>query len=397
MLHMVKARIDQLLQLLLPVTDCSICYFSLPDVTDNAYYLYRHLLRTRNGLDHLWLVQDIAVADRMHIEFQRLTVESGTTGNTLQVKRRRSLTGYFLHLRSRYLFYTERIYTASAQYRNGRVAVSLWHGMPIKDIACVGRDATRWNRTYGHLHIASSNFFKDIIAISFDTKPDSVLVCRSPRCDALQFPDVRELTIGQVRSRLGVPPDRKLIVWLPTFRTEPGQDHGGVFRSFLDDLPGWVLPQLNRYCHQKGAVIVLKLHKSDRLNDRGDVRIDGIRLLRTSDWARQEIQLYDLLAASDAIISDVSSVLIDYIPTGRPIGILGYDPATYPRKLTFSFQQMLNSARFHHIEDEAAIESFVRKVTDGEMPIVPPDDFARLLHEEFSEHGSEAIVARVGL
>lgn len=52
------------------------------------------------------------------------------------------------------------------------------------------------------------------------------------------------------------------------------------------------------------------------------------------------IQLYELLAGSDALITDYSSVYFDYLLTNKPIGITIDDIENYRNTLGFAFENV---------------------------------------------------------
>jgi CDP-glycerol glycerophosphotransferase (TagB/SpsB family) len=72
----------------------------------------------------------------------------------------------------------------------------------------------------------------------------------------------------------------------------------------------------------------------DSLNSRAfteDYR--NLKILSASAWLSLGVDLYAALGQSSALISDVSSVLIDYLITEKPIGITGASIKAYQRGL----------------------------------------------------------------
>lgn len=104
------------------------------------------------------------------------------------------------------------------------------------------------------------------------------------------------------------------------------------------------------------------------------------------------MQLYDVLAASAGLISDVSSVLIDFLVTGRPVGILGFDSATYTRELIYPFETLLGTGRFQLLDDPAKFEPFLQRT--AEVCAQPTPTF---LYDQFALPGAEQILQEVGL
>lgn len=378
---------DRVLQLAIPPVANRIAYVSTPDYTDNAFYVFRHAVRTRNGLEHVWLIRDLSLRPRIERDFDEAVRGSGTNGNTLRVEARASIRGYWHFLRSRLVFHTHAAYRFRT-WAWRRQVVCLWHGMPIKCVGRLNRLTPNTHPTFGTLHLATSSFFREIIATAFGVAIDAVKVCSLPRCDALQYPDAVQTPRERVRERLGIDPGLRLVLWMPTYRAEGAA--AGRPRSFLDDLPAGTLEALDQAAASTGCVVLAKLHPQDALNLNAPCwNLRQVRLLLAPDWTACDIQLYDLIAASDALISDVSSVLIDYLVTGRPIGILGFDAATYTRELTFPIEQMLATGRFDVLDVPATFEVFLRR-----RDTAPGHTF---LYDAFERPGAEQILGELGV
>lgn len=386
---------DRLLQRLVPPRPRRLCYRSHPDFTDNAYWLFRHAVLTRERLEHVWLLGDMSVAPRLRAEFAALTAEGGRPGHVLQVHDRRTLRGYWAQLRSRCVFHTHGIYRI-VDRAHRREVVNLWHGMPIKCIGRLNHITPNPYPTFGTRQIATSSFFRYVIAAAFATSPDAVEICAQPRCDALR-PDRRAQASARIRAHLKVPADRRLLLWMPTYRTELKAGPASV-RSFLDDLFPEALAAVNAACERHGVTVIVKLHPFDLLNDRAaPAGAPHLLWLRATDWNRSGLQLYDLIAASDGLMSDVSSVLIDYLVTDRPAGIVGFDRDTYTRDLVFPADYLLGSRRFRTLKDAAAVEDFVAQVGREERVPTPAGDVANVLVEPALASGSEHLLRAIGI
>lgn len=392
--------VDFILQVCAPVKDKRLCYASFPDYSDNAYHLYRHALSTRSGLEHIWLIKHMnGLSERIEADFRTITRSSGTTGNRLRIVKRQSLYGYWLYLTSRHVFHTHGIYQFP-QRSIKRNIVSLWHGMPVKRIGALNRTAYNEFPTFGTLYTATSHFFKYIVACAFSISAERVLVCPYPRTDTLSHKAARTVDNTQIKTQLQVPADTRLVLWLPTFRTEPfrGTTAKITVRSFLDDINPEMLEALDDAARQQGAVVMIKLHPYDRLNELGtQLDYPQLRVITASQWQSLGIPLYDLAAASSGLLTDISSIMIDYLATQRPIGIIGHDPDSYTRGATFPLSHLFASGCFQRLGNANDIEHFMAAVGRDE----PRDDRAQALSEIFLEPaaipGSECILRHLGL
>lgn len=405
--YAVLRGLDRALQVLVPPRRQQVGFLSIPDYTDNVYYAYRHAVRTRTGLELVWLVGDPSVAPRIEAEFADLTRDRPDHGHRLRIEQRRSLRGYLLYLRSRHSFHSHGAY-AFSRWAFRRHVVSLWHGMPIKAIGRLNQVSASRKQPFGSLHVATSQAYRYIIACAFGVPADDVLVSGLPRCDALRFGDARATTPAEVRDRLDIPEDHRLILWMPTYRvqhdtpfvhtaTRLDRRRGGD-RSFLDDLPDGALAAFSDACAAHGCTLVIKPHPFDVVNHHPvDVGDRHVRFLTSSAFLDTGIQLYDLLAATDGLVSDLSSVLIDYLVTDRPIGLIGFSAATYDRDLVLPMDLFLASDRFHSLSQPGQVDAFCRDVRAQRSFSMQTGEFTTLLQAELPEPSAETVLTAVGL
>jgi CDP-glycerol glycerophosphotransferase (TagB/SpsB family) len=225
---------------------------------------------------------------------------------TRQVKKN-SLAGVMWFCLARYVFFTHPCFTR--KFPPDVFSVNVWHGMPIKKIGLmIQNDPPILSR---HA-LATSPFWADIMQRAM-TPIGGVLPLGLPRNDRL-FPDR-----GMVLGKLCVPASGKLIVWLPTYRKSvrglPRTD--GVKAANVFEMPDVDPDELNAFLAARNAVLLVKPHPMaayDATGSRSHLRIvdDG--------WLRdRSLSLYECLGAADLLISDFSSVVIDYLLLDRPV------------------------------------------------------------------------------
>lgn len=390
-------QLDWALQLFVPPRERQIAWISDPDYVGNAYHLYRHTVTARRDLTHVWLVADAAIGARIWAEFEAL--DGPGRGHRLQVLHRHRPAGYLAFLRSRWSFHTHGVYrwTVSAF---GRDCVSLWHGMPVKAIGALNHRTPNPHPTFGTLHLATSHFYRYVIEAAFRADDEQVLLSGLPRCDVLHRPHPAAPDATSVKQALGVAADRRLVLWLPTYRTQvhrcdqkPGIEG---FRTFLDDLSQEQWARIEEEAARTSTAVLLKPHPTDPLNHTGHrLDLEHVRLLTDEEWRGFGVELYDALAVTDGLISDLSSVLIDWLPTGRPLGMVGFDPETYPRDVLFPVATLQRSRRVHDLADEAAMVAFFDRVAGQAEP--EEDDLSEWLYLPQLTDGSETVLTRVGL
>lgn len=108
----------------------------------------------------------------------------------------------------------------------------------------------------------------------------------------------------------------KSVLYAPTFRDTGGD---GISDGILD------LKSLNEFALQNDLVFVFKLHPLPQYQTISD---DFERIL----WYDNVKDVYPFLPETDAMISDYSSIYMDYILLNRPIFFLLYDREKYETK-----------------------------------------------------------------
>ncbi|GHA64668.1 glycosyl transferase [Streptomyces tauricus] len=210
--------------------------------------------------------------------------------------------------------------------RKGAVHIHTHQGTPVKSM---GADLLKYPGARRGFSVPKMLLRADRWDYSLVANPHSELVwdraypcgftslrSGSPRNDCLIHPE--EGRRESVRQRLGVGDDSTLILYAPTNR-----DHrqGGYaptcdLERLVAGLPG-------------DHVLAVRLHPSlTQHHERGlglrDLAARGL-LLDVTDEPRVE----DLLLASDALITDYSSLMFDYALLDRPIVLHTYDLDTY--------------------------------------------------------------------
>lgn len=141
-----------------------------------------------------------------------------------------------------------------------------------------------------------------------------------PRTDLLFNTDERRL--AAVRSELGVPEGRRVILYAPTFRGQTTNDARAP--GDLD------LAELRR---QLGADHVLLVRFHPYVHTRESFAAMEDFVIDVSDYP----EISDLMLISDVLISDYSSVIFEFALLGRPIVLFAPDDKAYERERGFYF------------------------------------------------------------
>jgi CDP-glycerol glycerophosphotransferase len=236
------------------------------------------------------------------------------TSTPIVTVKRRSLRGLLQYLRSPYVVTTENLF-GDPPPPGSQVIVNIWHGEPPTKVT--GRFAGNgrgFNATYAPVCSTVGRAYR---AAEFGMSPLQVPIVGAPRNDRMLRVDAQSVR----RSMLGPDAERATFLWLPSFRTGQWGDrqrsdagheqHPGV------PYPAPEVRALDDWLAQHGARMVVKLHPHDAASFTGDFQ--AIRVLTQEEMYSKAFTIYTLLPAFDALITDVSSVWVDYLLLDKPL------------------------------------------------------------------------------
>jgi CDP-glycerol glycerophosphotransferase (TagB/SpsB family) len=203
----------------------------------------------------------------------------------------------------------------------GQTVVNVWHGELTKQIARYEDQEP----VVASLAPVTSGIGRAFRCAEFGMHPRQVIVTGAPRNDRLLRSNPAD-----VRTSLGLPADcDRVHVWLPTYR----RSVRGQIRTDSTDYPAG-LPisvseavELDAWLAASGEMVIGKLHP---LADRSELPpLKNLRILTDQELRTAGVTLYELLGASNSLITDISSVWIDYLLLDRPIIGVFPDRAEY--------------------------------------------------------------------
>lgn len=287
-----------------PPRSSLVIVHSVPDVDDNVVAL---LHSVPAGVRVAYL------ADHPEVATRRLRAFAGDAA--VRVIPKRSLRAAWLFVRSTAAIGTHGLF-GSKPRRRGKRSVGVWHGDPVKLVGAVIGEPTQGF----DVSLVSSNLARPLRALEFGVPLASVVATGTPRLERL--------------GRTGRPPlaapGGKLVVWLPTYREAvrgvTRQD--GVAYAGALPFPGVTAEDLLRVLRPHGAQLWIRAHPLA-------VDLDGLpaQFRSASDDSLESLglTLYELLGQADLLITDYSSVWIDFLHVDRPVVGSCYDLDEYRR------------------------------------------------------------------
>ena len=209
--------------------------------------------------------------------------------------------------------------------KKGRISVETWHGSPIKKICGEENSGSVSNNFFQKRKIdketircAQSNYDLEIFARVFNAESKCFLLSDLPRNDIL-YKGVSYEKIVEIKRVIGLPIDKKIILYMPTFREYEVDDKGDLYIKPPIHLSKW------EKLFAKDYILLIRAHyavtKAMDFNNNDFVK-------NVSEYS----DVNDLYLISDLLISDYSSAYFDYSILKRPMLCFAYDIEKYSEK-----------------------------------------------------------------
>lgn len=301
----------------LPIKSNVIIYESFlgRNYSDNPKYVYEYIRDTYPGqYKHVWSVAKGA------------TVDIPKDKNTIKVKRFGFRYMYYLAV-SRYQVMNMRQQKSFIK-RPGTTFLETWHGTPLKhlvfdldNVALASSNPLykqifyKQTQQWDYL-VAANQFSVDVFEHAFIYPKDKMIKSGYPRNDILNAPD-KETRKVQIKAKLNIPADKKVILYAPTWRDDEYYGVGEYKFSLKLDIP--------RLKEELGDEYVLVLRTHYFVVDHLDTSGFGDFVFNESSYD----DIAELYLISDLLITDYSSVFFDYAVLKRPILYYVYDYEKY--------------------------------------------------------------------
>lgn len=176
---------------------------------------------------------------------------------------------------------------------------------------------------------------------------------------------------NDVWKRLGLTSTPLLhVVWMPTFRHRKRERLFAQQPPPINDLPLFETAeqfnQLNTECIRLGILLILKLHSAQDMGTVFTQECPNIKVLTTEeDLAPRGIANYELLAESDALITDYSSVAFDFLLADKPIAYVVDDLDSYRQTVGFADSNPLSLMPGEKVNSIAEFIIFLTHVSEN--------------------------------
>ena len=294
--------------------DSHIWLFSSTDnshYNDNSRYLFEYVKENLPEITPLFVINDPELRNSLSSKYgKQYFIET------------ESIQGIRQALSAGVWFTSAGLPAYGTGLHKKRLIINLWHGVPLKKIALLDPNLKKAARIY-FKKIFSENYtcilttsheLIPLMARSFAVSEDKIKVWGQPRNDGLfQKNDCREI-LGQLFPDL--PEYTKTVLYAPTFR-DYGQVQLFPFKDFDQK-------QLEAFLDEKNMLLFIRTHVAEQ-GSAAPYLGKRIRFLGNE----QAEDVTGILNIFDCLITDYSSIYIDYLLTDKPMIFLPYDRQQY--------------------------------------------------------------------
>ena len=239
------------------------------------------------------------------------------------------------------------------------IHVFLTHGSPLKNTrgyyTCV--DDTDYA-------LCQSEFWRPIVSYKSPIPPERRVILGQPRNDALfNSPVSMEELFGERYN--------KVVVWYPTFRQRENRDceqntESAPIPIIHDEAAA---KQINEIAARYGVLLVVKPHPAQDISLVETLNMDHLKVITDDFFIKHGVTSYEFLGKTDALITDYSSVIFDYLLTRKPIALAQEDYEEYEKKVGFAVDMDLLLSCAVQLNAPQDFEGFFSDLVDGNDPL----------------------------
>lgn len=285
-----------------------IIFESGPDMSGNTLSVYEELLRRKLNKKYkfVWFVDDPKLFE--HLKNKNIK---------FAVKRPKDI---FNKIKTLYYNFFAIVIIDSNSFvykkHNLQKRIYLSHGMGYKNVLNYLKDCGQIDYV-----LTCCSVFDDFYMKNFCVKNDQLIELGFPRNDI--FLNNKKINLKQ---KLKLSNESKVIMWLPTYRKHKDLDFECI-PTKKDDfgIPIFKteeeLLNINKLLEELNIYIYMKLHPAQDVEVIKNINLSNIKIITDKDLEKLNISLYEFLKETDSLITDYSSVYIDYLLTNNVIGV----------------------------------------------------------------------------
>ena len=260
------------------------------------------------------------------------------------------------------------------------VHIFLTHGSPVKSV----HSNYRCTPDTDYM-LSQSPFWDSINSYELCIPKERLKTLGFPRNDALYYSDVSmETLFGRAFN--------KVVVWYPTFRQRRGKDcHSEITIPIIHSEKE--AKKINAYAARDNILLVIKPHPAQDLSRIKTLDLDHLKFIYDDFFVTHGITAHAFLAKTDALITDYSSIVFDYLLTGKPVALTLEDYEHYKEQVGFAIDMEMLKSCSTILNTANDFEPLFRDLIEGNDPLKEKrDEVMRLTNKYTDGNSTERVV-----
>lgn len=337
------------------VNNNRVLFQSSPDFSDNARALFDYMISCKYNerYEIIWLVKKPMDYNKYKTNNIKFIKSSGNMHRYLTVR------AFYYTQTSKIIFFTHSFNFKKISRK--QLLVNLWHGCGYK-AAKNAVEGKSENLNFDFCLVPGDIFIKTK-AEFWGCSQEKMLPLGYPRYKWFFDNKLRALQFLSNISNINA---KYKIIWMPTYRKTESR----TFRENQLETPFDIpiisniqeFKRLNEYCRELNINLIIKRHPKQLEYNNSNHNLSNIIFLTNEQLEKADIQLYELLCTVDALITDYSSVAIDFLLIDKPIGFTLDDFYEYKKVRGFVFDDPLQYMPGEHIFTYDDLLKFIKDI-----------------------------------
>lgn len=346
-----------------PVDKNLIVFESEGDLTDNSFALYDYMRRKKllGKYKVVWLVNDPASA-REYINHEKgfiNTIFVRKFPNRVCFSRGKYLAG------CRFFIYDHSNVKHELHQRKGQKIIYLTHGFAGYK---AGKGSTGKEISKPDIVTVTSQLSEDLYPSFEDFGNTRFIHAGMPRLD--YFFDKDMGVQERVNRKFSLNEYKKVFLWMPTFRESEHKELSEDYINTETHLPILTskekLKSFNTYLSRNNILLIFKIHPLQSKLPVFQEWYSNMIFLNDEQLHDINVQLYQFIPMTDALITDYSSISADYMLLNKPMIFTLDDYADYKKSRGgFIPEDPISLWAGAHVYDEKEFYYAIQRIADG--------------------------------
>ena len=297
----------------------NVAFCSFPDYSSNAKPLYMYMVKKyKDHMNFSWIVR----SEKMYNSLKKMGIDVYILG----------ASDYYEHIKT-----VDVIFSTHGDIINdkpdGSLYIELWHGIASKIIGYLSGDFSEFDKQWYNVFkkkidymIVPSSFWKVVFSCLFNIDCSRILPLGYPKLDNLMDNDC----VNKLNKVLNIDTRkyRKIIYYMPTYRKGCDRLDSFVNEKNIFNVDIYPENELISFLEKNNYLLCIKKHPSEQFRF-PDVKSSNIHVITDDSLLENEITINEILNASDLLITDYSSLGIEYTFLNKPVIYLIRDIEEY--------------------------------------------------------------------